>query len=139
MGRWVGLCEVGANYGPSVLATQEAYRQGYHQVLWLYGPEGSCTEAGGSNFFVIWKRKDGKKELITAPWDDQLILNGVTRRSCLDLARERLNDELEVSERKFTIGEIQEAEEESRLLESFAAGTAVSCGSQFQPVDEVIY
>ncbi|KAJ5967321.1 hypothetical protein N7501_003569 [Penicillium viridicatum] len=124
---WVGgfgYAKVGANYGPSVLATQEAYRQGYHQVLWLYGPEGDCTEAGGSNFFVIWKRKDGKKELITAPLDDQLILNGVTRRSCLDLVRERLKDEVEVTERKFTIGEIQEAATEGRLLESFAAGTA---------------
>ncbi|KAJ5237180.1 hypothetical protein N7489_007271 [Penicillium chrysogenum] len=124
---WVGgfgYAKVGANYGPSVLATQEAYRQGYHQVLWLYGPEGDCTEAGGSNFFVIWKRKDGKKELVTAPLDDQLILNGVTRRSCLDLAKDRLKDELEVTERKFTIGEIQEAAADGRLLESFAAGTA---------------
>ncbi|KAL6235487.1 hypothetical protein BDW75DRAFT_240068 [Aspergillus navahoensis] len=124
---WVGgfgYAKVGANYGPAVLATQDAYRQGYHQILWLYGPEGDCTEAGGSNFFVIWKRKDGKKELVTAPLDDQLILNGVTRQSCLDLARERLMDELEVTERKFTIGEIQEAAAEDRLLESFAAGTA---------------
>ncbi|GIC90345.1 branched-chain amino acid aminotransferase [Aspergillus udagawae] len=124
---WVGgfgYAKVGANYGPSVLATQEAYRQGYHQILWLYGPEGYCTEAGGSNFFVVWKRKDGKKELITAPLDDQLILDGVTRRSCLDLARERLMNELDVTERKFTISEIQEAAAESRLLESFAAGTA---------------
>lgn len=129
---WVGgfgFAKVGANYGPSVQATQEAYRQGYHQVLWLYGPQGDCTEAGGSNFFVIWRRKDGKKELITAPLDDQLILNGVTRRSCLDLARERLKDEIEVTERKFTIGELQEAAAEGRLLESFAAGTAVSCNS----------
>ncbi|KAF7517496.1 hypothetical protein PCG10_001174 [Penicillium crustosum] len=124
---WVGgfgYAKVGANYGPSVLVSQEASRQGYHQILWLYGPEGDCTEAGGSNFFVIWKREDGKKELITAPLDDQLILNGVTRRSCLDLARERLKDELEVTERKFTIGEIQKAATEGRLLESFAAGTA---------------
>jgi branched-chain amino acid aminotransferase len=138
---WVGgfgYAKVGANYGPSVLATQEAYRQGYHQILWLYGPEGDCTEAGGSNFFVIWKRKDGKKELITAPLDDKLILDGVTRRSCLELARERLEGELEVTERKFTINEILEAAAENRLLESFAAGTAVGCGLLFQSVDELI-
>jgi branched-chain amino acid aminotransferase len=137
---WVGgfgYAKVGANYGPSVLATQEAYRQGYHQILWLYGLEGYCTEAGGSNFFVVWKRKDGKKELITAPLDDKLILDGVTRRSCLDLARERLRNELDVTERKFTISEIQEAAAESRLLESFAAGTAVSHGSSSQPMNEV--
>jgi branched-chain amino acid aminotransferase len=121
-----GHAKLGANYGPSILATQEAYKQGFHQILWLYGPDGDCTEAGGSNFFVIWKRKDGKKELITAPLDDNLILEGVTRRSCLELAKERLADELVVTERKFTIGEVMEAAAEGRIIESFAAGTAVS-------------
>ncbi|RAH51427.1 branched-chain amino acid aminotransferase II [Aspergillus brunneoviolaceus CBS 621.78] len=125
---WVGgfgYAKVGANYGPAVLATQEAFRQGYHQILWLYGPDGSCTEAGGSNFFVVWQRReDGKKELVTAPLDDRLILDGVTRRSCLELVRERLKGEVEVSERKFTIGDLLEAAAENRLLESFAAGTA---------------
>jgi branched-subunit amino acid aminotransferase/4-amino-4-deoxychorismate lyase len=55
-------------------------------------------------------------------------LNGVTRRSCLDLAKERLGGDLEVTEHMFTIGEIQEAALEGRLLEAFAAGTAVSSG-----------
>ncbi|UKZ74922.1 hypothetical protein TrVFT333_002592 [Trichoderma virens FT-333] len=115
---------VGANYGPSLAATSEARSRGYHQILWLYGKDGECTEAGASNFFVVWKRKDGKKELITAPLDDKLILDGVTRRSILELARERLGDELEVTERKYTIDEVIEADAEGRLLESFAAGTA---------------
>ncbi|KAF5855436.1 hypothetical protein ETB97_009224 [Aspergillus alliaceus] len=124
---WVGgfgFAKVGANYGPSVLASQDAMEKGFHQVLWLYGEEGECTEAGGSNFFVVWRRKDGKKEIVTAPLDDRLILDGVTRRSCLELARERLGGEFEVTERKYTIGEVIEAEAEGRLLEAFAAGTA---------------
>ncbi|KAK3181593.1 hypothetical protein K4F52_007148 [Lecanicillium sp. MT-2017a] len=124
---WVGgfgYAKVGANYGPSLMATAEARRSGYHQILWLYGPQGECTEAGASNFFVLWKRKDGKKELITAPLDDKLILDGVTRRSCVDLARERLAGEIEVTERKYTIDELVEADAEGRILESFAAGTA---------------
>lgn len=125
-----GNAKLGANYGPSVLATREATKQGFHQVLWLYGPDGECTEAGGSNFFVIWKRKDGKKELITAPLDDHLILEGVTRRSCLELAKARLGDELVVTERKFTIVEVMEASAEGRIIESFSAGTAVSFISQ---------
>ncbi|KAM0256592.1 hypothetical protein ACHAQJ_004879 [Trichoderma viride] len=124
---WVGgfgYAKVGANYGPSLAATSDARRRGYHQILWLYGKDGECTEAGASNFFVVWKRKDGKKELITAPLDDKLILDGVTRRSILQLARERLGDEVEVTERKYTIDEVIEADAEGRLLESFAAGTA---------------
>ncbi|KAI2639069.1 branched-chain amino acid aminotransferase [Hypomontagnella submonticulosa] len=124
---WVGgfgYAKVGANYGPSLLATQEARARGFGQILWLYGKEGYCTEAGASNFFVVWKSKEGKNQLITAPLDDRLILDGVTRRSVLQLARERLGDEIEVVERKYTIQEVMEAHSEGRLLESFAAGTA---------------
>ncbi|KAI0137948.1 branched-chain amino acid aminotransferase [Hypoxylon sp. NC0597] len=124
---WVGgfgYAKVGANYGPSLLATQEARARGYGQILWLYGREGYCTEAGASNFFVLWKTKEGKNQLITAPLDDRLILDGVTRRSVLQLARERLSDEIEVVERKYTIQEVMEADSEGRLLEAFAAGTA---------------
>lgn len=122
-----GHAKIGANYGPSVLTLQEATAMGFHQTLWLYGDRDECTEAGGSNFFVVWKRRaDGKKELITAPLDDKIILDGVTRRSCLDLARERLSSDLEVVERKFTISEMIEASAEGRLLEAFVSGTAVS-------------
>ncbi|KAH6604486.1 branched-chain amino acid aminotransferase ii [Trichoderma cornu-damae] len=124
---WVGgfgYAKVGANYGPSLAATADARRRGYHQVLWLYGKDGECTEAGASNFFIVWERKDGKKELITAPLDDKLILDGVTRRSILELVRSRLGDELQVTERKYTIDEVIEADAEGRIVESFAAGTA---------------
>ncbi|KAE8410952.1 aminotransferase [Aspergillus pseudocaelatus] len=99
-----GYAKVGANYGPSVLASQAASREGFHQTLWLYGEDGECTEAGGSNFFV-------------------LILDGITRRRCLELAKERFNDLL-ITERMFTIQEFIEAAAEGRLLESFSAATA---------------
>ncbi|KAK3377911.1 putative branched-chain amino acids aminotransferase [Podospora didyma] len=125
---WVGgfgYAKVGANYGPSLLATNEARERGYGQILWLYGPEGYCTEAGASNFFVVWRAKDtGKLQLITAPLDDRLILDGVTRRSIVELAQERLAGEVEVVERKYTIAELLEANKEGRIVEAFAAGTA---------------
>jgi branched-chain amino acid aminotransferase len=129
---WVGgfgYAKIGANYGPSVMVLKEAVARGYHQVLWLYGQDRQCTEAGGCNFFVVWKRKDGKTELVTAPLDDKTILDGLTRRSCLELAKKRLGQEIEVTERKFTITEVVEAAAEGRLVESFAAGTAVSTTS----------
>jgi branched-chain amino acid aminotransferase len=47
----------------------------------------------------------------------------------LELAKKRLGQEIEVTERKFTITEVVEAAAEGRLVESFAAGTAVSTTS----------
>ncbi|CRK27067.1 hypothetical protein BN1708_004289 [Verticillium longisporum] len=126
---WVGgfgYAKVGANYGPSLAATVEARKRGFGQILWLYGEDQLCTEAGASNFFVAWKSKQdpSKIELVTAPLDDRLILDGVNRRSVVALARERLAGEVNVVERKYSIDEVIEADAEGRLLESFATGTA---------------
>jgi len=126
-----GFAKVGANYGPSLAATGEARARGYDQILWLFGQDGAVTEAGASNFFVIWRSREGKLQLVTAPLGDKIILDGVTRRSVIELAKERLVDNsileaLEVVERKYTMDEVVEAVEESRIVEAFACGTAVS-------------
>jgi branched-chain amino acid aminotransferase len=130
---WVGgfgYAKVGANYGPSLAAGQEAQREGFHQTLWLYG-EGECTEAGGSNFFIVWRREDGKTEVLTAPLDDRIILDGVTRRSVIEVLRTCVLGEVEVSERKYTIGELLEASGQGRILEAFVTGTAVRASFPF--------
>lgn len=120
-----GYAKVGANYGPSLIAQQEAKARGFNQILWLFGPDDEVTEAGASNFFVIWKTRDGKLQMITAPLQDKLILEGITRRSVLEITKERLGKELEVVERKYGMKEVEEAVEEGRMVEAFAAGTAV--------------
>jgi branched-chain amino acid aminotransferase len=126
----VGFATVGANYGPSLMANGEARARGYDQVLWLLN--GRVTEAGASNFFVVWKSKEGKTQLVTAPLGDKIILDGVTRRSILQLVHERLSqrnnglDCVEIVERHFTMEDVVEAVNENRMLEAFAAGTAVS-------------
>ncbi len=120
-----GYAKVGANYGPSMVAQVEAKARGFNQILWLFGADSEVTEAGASNFIVVWKTREGKKELITAPLGDKLILEGITRRSVLELARERLAEELDVVERKYGITEVEEAVEEGRMLEAFVVGTAV--------------
>jgi branched-chain amino acid aminotransferase len=125
-----GWAKVGANYGPSLMANGEARARGYDQVLWLL--DGHVTEAGASNFFIVWRTKEGRTELVTAPLDGKIILDGVTRRSILQLARERLVDgrsgleKIDIVERRFTMDEVVEAIRENRLVEAFAAGTAVS-------------
>ncbi|RKF59225.1 Branched-chain-amino-acid aminotransferase [Erysiphe neolycopersici] len=138
-----GYAKLGANYGPGLMATLEAKKKGLHQVLWLF--DGIVTEAGASNFFVVWKHpRTSKLQLITAPFGEQkLILDGVTRRSILQLARERLSspslyrnnnykdldsqhvfEPLEIVERNFSIDELTQAINENRVLEAFSSGTA---------------
>ncbi|KAK5675962.1 hypothetical protein LTS10_011251 [Elasticomyces elasticus] len=126
-----GYAKVGANYGPSLVAQGEAKAKGFDQVLWLFGSDDYVTEAGASNFFVVVREKtSGRLQLITAPLEERMILEGVTRASVLDLARERLSksedgaEALEVSEKRFTMKEMIEAHDEGRLMEAFAAGTA---------------
>ncbi|KIW85921.1 branched-chain amino acid aminotransferase [Fonsecaea pedrosoi CBS 271.37] len=122
-----GNAKVGANYGPSLVAQGEARARGYDQILWLFGNECFVTEAGGSNFFVLWDNKQtGRRELVTAPLEDGVILEGVTRASVLELVRSGAigGGNVDVVERKFTMHELIEAENEGRLLEAFGAGTA---------------
>ncbi|KAL8941064.1 MAG: hypothetical protein Q9216_002472 [Gyalolechia sp. 2 TL-2023] len=127
-----GSAKVGANYGPGFAAQAEAKNRGYDQVLWLLGRQNEVTEAGASNFFVVWKTREGVLQLVTAPLTDGIIIDGVTRRSVLDLARtQRLDqslgglNELEVVETKFDMAEMEEAVEEGRIVEAFVTGTAV--------------
>lgn len=125
-----GYAKVGANYAPSLIAQAEARASGYDSVLWLFGQNAEVTEAGTSNFMVVLRSREGRKQLKTAPLGDKIILDGVTRRSVLELARERLRGELEVVEEKFGMGEVVEAAREGRLVEAFTCGTAVSFRSE---------
>ncbi|RFU75934.1 branched-chain amino acid aminotransferase [Trichoderma arundinaceum] len=120
----VGDKKLGANYAPCVLPQREAAGHGHQQNLWLFGEEEFVTEVGTMNMFVAIETKDGQKELLTAPLDGT-ILEGVTRDSILSLARERLVPEgWMVSERKYTMREIDIASQEGRLIEAFGTGTA---------------
>ncbi|KAJ3460760.1 hypothetical protein MRS44_011627 [Fusarium solani] len=131
-----GNAKVGASYGPAMAAHGRAREKGCGQTLWLFGPEKYVTEAGASNFFVIWKRKDTQQlELVTSSLDTGVILPGVTRQSVLEIARERLAkntasqwselEPLEVVERPLTMDEIAEAHTDGRLVECFVSGTAM--------------
>ena len=86
----VGDKKLGANYAPCIVPQMQAASRGFHQNLWLFGEEEYITEVGTMNLFAAIKNKEtGKPELLTAPLDGT-ILEGVTRDSILELARERL-------------------------------------------------
>ncbi|ANB15635.1 branched-chain-amino-acid transaminase BAT2 [Sugiyamaella lignohabitans] len=132
----VGNKKLGANYAPCILPQQQAASRGFQQNLWLFGPEGNITEVGTMNAFFVFKDSTtGKKELATAPLDGT-ILEGVTRDSILELARERLNpNEWKISERYCTIHEVAEAAKKGELVEAFGAGTAAIVS----PIKEISY
>ncbi|KAL2675591.1 hypothetical protein Neosp_011781 [[Neocosmospora] mangrovei] len=130
-----GNAKLSANYGPTLSAHADAIAQGFDQVLWLFGDQQYATEAGASNFFVVWRTRKGDLELVTAGLESKTILEGVTRRSVIELVHARRDDPqswsvdgktlepLTVVERDFSINEIREAVVEGRLVEAFASGT----------------
>jgi branched-chain amino acid aminotransferase len=126
-----GNAKVGGNYAPTMKPAAEAAKDGYSQILWLFGENDEITEVGSMNvFFYMINKETQRPELVTAPLTRGDILPGVTRASILDLARSW--GEFDVSERFPTMGEIKEAADDGRLLEVFGAGTAavvspVSC------------
>ncbi|KAF2157063.1 branched-chain amino acid aminotransferase II [Myriangium duriaei CBS 260.36] len=122
----VGNAKLGANYAPCIVPQMQAAKRGFHQNLWLFTENGEeyVTEVGTMNLFTAWVAEDGVKEIVTAPLDGT-ILEGVMRESVLELARERLVPEgWRVTERRFTMKEIDKAASEGRMLEVFGSGTA---------------
>ncbi len=87
---------------PNVLGKQMARDAGAFEA-WFLDPDGVITEGASTNAWII----DGGGRLITHPADHG-ILEGVTRRAILDLARSR---GLEVEECAFTRDQALKARE----------------------------
>ena len=105
-----GVKAVG-NYVPGMLPSGQAKKQGYAEVIYLDAAEEKyIEEVGAANFFAIYGNK-----LIT-PKLTGSILPGITRKSVLFLAKNKLG--MEIEERKIDIDEALKADE------VFCAGTA---------------
>ncbi|KAH9420930.1 branched-chain-amino-acid aminotransferase [Dermatophagoides pteronyssinus] len=125
--------KLGSNYAPTMLVQREAIKQGLQQVLWLYGPDHELTEVGTMNIFMLMKDTNGKRQLITPPLTEGLILPGVTRQSLIELIRSQ--NEIEVIERVITMAEVKQLLAENRLLEMFGSGTAcIVC-----PIGQILF
>ena len=112
----MGAYKTGGNHAASLIAQEEAERQGYDQALWLDGVERKYVEEVGSMnvFFKI----DG--EIIT-PNLDGSILPGITRKSAIQLLADW---GMKVTERKLSIQELEQAAREGKLDEAWGTGTA---------------
>lgn len=124
----LGKAKTAGNYAASLKAGTEAKANGFAQVLWLDGVERTFVdEVGAMN--IMFRIGD---ELITPPLNQGTILEGVTRDSVLQLAREW---GMHVSERLITIDEILDAHRSGELKEAFGTGTA----AVISPVGQLTY
>jgi len=112
----LGSVKAGANYAASLLAAQNAKKEGYDQVLWLDADKHEqIEEVGTMNLFAYVG-----DELVTPPLSDS-ILAGVTRDCVIQLARDA---GIKVVERTITMSEVQAAHAKGSLKEVFGSGTA---------------
>ena len=113
-----GYAKAAGNYGAAMWPTKLAQQEGYHQLLWTDATAHQYIEESGTMnaIFVI----DGK---VITPALSTSILDGITRRSVLELARDW---GIPVEERKVSAVEVMQALADGRLQEAFGVGTAAT-------------
>ena len=112
-----GAAKCGGNYASSLAGQLEGIDQGCDQVVFLDSSTHTYVEElGGMNIFFV--TKDDK---IVTPELTGTILEGVTRSSILELAKEL---DLTPEERRVPIEEWKESAASGEIVEIFACGTA---------------
>ena len=112
----IGAAKAAGNYSGQFYPTKLANEQGFQQIIWTDDATHTMLEEAGT-MNVFFRIKD---TLYTAPTSER-ILDGVTRKSLIDLAkREGINVEV----RPVFVSEIVEAAKNGSLKEIFGAGTA---------------
>lgn len=113
-----GFAKCGGNYAAAMMGQIEAEEHGCKQVIFKDpNRDDAIEELGGMNVFFVF----GKENKIVTPELTGTILSGITRKSLLQLAKDR---GLTVEERKFTLAEWKDAAASGDLTEVAACGTA---------------
>ncbi|WP_216831728.1 D-amino-acid transaminase [Alkalihalobacterium elongatum] len=98
--RWL-RCDIKTiNLLGNIMAKREASDQGCHEAL--QHRDGLVTEGSSSNFFMV------KDDIIYTHPSTNLILNGITRRLVIDLAKEI---DAIIEEKTFTLEDLKNADE----------------------------
>ncbi len=119
--KGIGECKTPANYAASLLASEEARKKGFTQVLWLDGVEQQyIEEVGTMNIFIRFKDEVATPEL------NGSILPGITRKSVIQILKDW---DLNITERKISIDEVVEEYKKGNVLEVFGTGTAAIISS----------
>ena len=112
----MGMAKTGGNYAASLRAGDQAEKAGYSQVLWLDGVHRKYIEEVGS--MNVMFKVAGK---ILTPDLNGSVLDGITRRSCIQLLKDW---GYEVEERRISAEELFEAAGTGALEEAWGTGTA---------------
>ena len=111
-----GMAKTGGNYAASLRAGNRAEERGYSQVLWLDGVHRKYIEEVGA--MNVMFKVAGK---ILTPDLNGSVLDGITRRSCIQLLKDW---GYEVEERRIPAEELFEAAGKGTLEEAWGTGTA---------------
>lgn len=112
-----GAAKCGGNYAASLVPQLEGEAHGCKQVMFTdENRDHAVEELGGMNVFFVLS--DGS---IVTPALTGTILEGVTRMSIIELARDRGHA---VEERTITVGEWRDGVASGEITEVFACGTA---------------
>lgn len=111
-----GMAKTGGNYAASLRAGNRAEERGYSQVLWLDGVHRKYIEEVGA--MNVMFKVNGK---ILTPDLNGSVLDGITRRSCIQLLKDW---GYEVEERRISAEELFTAAENGTLDEAWGTGTA---------------
>jgi branched-chain amino acid aminotransferase len=112
----IGAAKAAGNYAAQFYPTNLANKAGFQQVIWTDdATHTKMEEAGTMNLF--FRIND---TLLTAPISER-ILDGVTRKSLIDLAK---HEGIVVEVRPVLVSELVEAAKNGSLKEIFGAGTA---------------
>ena len=112
----IGAAKAAGNYAAQFYPTTLANKEGFQQIIWTDdATHTKLEEAGTMN--VFFRIND---TLLTAPVSER-ILDGVTRKTLIDLAR---SEGINVEIRSVLVSELVEAFKNETLKEIFGAGTA---------------
>ena len=110
------MAKTGGNYAASLRAGDRAEQKGYTQVLWLDGVHRKYIEEVGA--MNVMFKVNGK---ILTPDLNGSVLDGITRRSCIQLLKDW---GYEVEERRISAEELFQAAKDGTLEEAWGTGTA---------------
>ncbi|MBQ7039645.1 MAG: branched-chain amino acid aminotransferase [Clostridia bacterium] len=122
-----GYAKCGGNYAAANRAGEKAEQLGFTQVLWLDGVERKYIEEVGA--MNVMFKIDGE---IVTPMLTGSILPGITRKSCIEVLKDK---GYKVSERKLSIDELIDALENGKLEEAWGCGTA----AVVSPIGQLYY